>query len=218
MAQGQARGQGSAGGQPPEGAAAGQPPGQGPLQAGQPSPGNGQPGGGQGQNGAAVASAQRGAAAGRTAPRLTGGPERPPGAEGGDPVGLDNLLAGGEGGGRANPAGGGPITGGGYGAWSDRLRDVEEIVDSPDMRNAVAAARERARLLRQDYTRTLKKPDWAVIQMEIVKPLLEVRNHISDELARRDSKDSLVPIDRDPVPNRYAESVRIYYEELGKDK
>jgi hypothetical protein len=110
----------------------------------------------------------------------------------------------------------GPITGDNYGEWSDRLRNVEEIVDSPDLRNAVAAARERARLLRQDYNRNLKKPDWAVIQKEVIQPLVEVRNHISDELARRESKDSLVPIDRDPVPNRYADSVRKYYEELGK--
>jgi hypothetical protein len=57
-----------------------------------------------------------------------------------------------------------------------------------------------------------------VVKLEVVKPLVEIRSQISDELARRGSKDSLVPIDRDPVPNRYAESVRKYYEELGKDK
>ena len=49
-------------------------------------------------------------------------------------------------------------------------------------------------------------------------PLVEVRNRVAEELARRDSKDSLAPIDRDPVPNRFAESVRRYYEELGKDQ
>jgi len=136
-----------------------------------------------------------------------------------------NSLAGGgarNGGGAAGGARGrglvGPITGEGYGQWSDRLREVEEIVDSPDLRNTVAAARERARLLRQDYARNGKIPDWAVLQLQIVKPLLDVRNEIADELARRGSKDSLVPIDRDPVPNRYADSVRKYYEELGKDK
>ena len=36
--------------------------------------------------------------------------------------------------------------------------------------------------------------------------------------ARRDPRDKLAPIDRDPVPNRFADSVRRYYEELGKDK
>ena len=40
----------------------------------------------------------------------------------------------------------------------------------------------------------------------------------AEELSRRESKDSLAPIDRDPVPNRFAESVRRYYEELGKDQ
>jgi hypothetical protein len=55
--------------------------------------------------------------------------------------------------------------------------------------------------------------------LQVLKPLVEVRSRIAEELARRDvNKDSLVPIDRDPVPNRFAESVRRYYEELGKDK
>jgi hypothetical protein len=57
-----------------------------------------------------------------------------------------------------------------------------------------------------------------VVQLEIVKPLVEVRNRVAEELARRDNKDSLAPIDRDPVPHRFAEPVRRYYEELGKDK
>jgi hypothetical protein len=51
-----------------------------------------------------------------------------------------------------------------------------------------------------------------------MKPLIEVRDRIADELARRENSDALVPIDRDPVPNRYSDLVRRYYEELGKDK
>src|SRR5204862_7535122 len=112
----------------------------------------------------------------------------------------------------------GPLIGEDFVRWNERLRDVEELVDSPELRNALAAARERARLMRLEFRQNLKKPDWAVVQLEIMKPLVEVRGRISEELARRESKDSLVPIDRDPVPNRYAESVRRYYEELGKDK
>jgi len=164
--------------------------------------------------------------------RLSGGgqPGDATGGAGGDALSsaMNNLAGGartGGGGAAGSRAGGGPvrgpvgpITGEGYGQWSDRLREVEEIVDSPDLRNTVAAARERGRLLRQDFVRNGKPPDWAVLQLQIVKPLLDVRNEIADELARRGSKDSLVPIDRDPVPNRYAESVRKYYEELGKDK
>jgi hypothetical protein len=82
----------------------------------------------------------------------------------------------------------------------------------------VAKARERARLLRQVYKRDQKKPDWAVVQLQVMKPLIEVRDRIADELARRENSDALVPIDRDPVPNRYSDLVRRYYEELGKDK
>jgi len=51
-----------------------------------------------------------------------------------------------------------------------------------------------------------------------LKPLVEVRARLAEELARRYSKESLAAIERDPVPTRFAESVRRYYEELGKDK
>jgi hypothetical protein len=92
------------------------------------------------------------------------------------------------------------------------------MIELPQLRNEVAVARERARVLRQESKRDQKKPDWAVVQLQVVKPLVEVRDRIADELARRGSREALVPIDRDPVPNRYAELVRRYYEELGKDK
>ncbi|MCX6950670.1 MAG: hypothetical protein NTV51_00540 [Verrucomicrobia bacterium] len=113
---------------------------------------------------------------------------------------------------------GGPFIGGNFAPWNDRLRDVEELLEAPDLRNAVAVARERARLLRRDMVQDRKKPDWAVVQLQILKPLVEVRARVAEELSRRDSKESLAPIDRDPVPARFAESVRRYYEELGKDK
>jgi len=111
----------------------------------------------------------------------------------------------------------GPLTGDGFGPWSDRLRDIEDMVELPELRNGVAQARERARVLRQGFKRDLKKPDWAVVQLQVMKPLIEVQDRISEELSRRQSSDSLVPIDRDPVPNRYSDLVRRYYEELGKD-
>jgi len=95
---------------------------------------------------------------------------------------------------------------------------VEELIDTPALRDAVANARERARLMRQDFKRDLKKPDWAVVRLQILKPLIEVRARLGEELARRDPKEALVPIDRDPVPARFSEPVRRYYEELGKDK
>jgi len=131
---------------------------------------------------------------------------------------LEELMSGETRGGPYGGGYGGPIMGNDFGAWADRLRDVEELVDQPGLRDAVANARERARLLRQEFKRDQKKPDWAVVQLQILKPLIEVRARLGEELARRDSKDALVPIDRDPVPSRYTESVRRYYEELGKDE
>jgi len=112
----------------------------------------------------------------------------------------------------------GPLTGTDFVPWSDRLRDVEEMIDQPYLRNGVAAARERARVLRQEFKHDGKKPDWAVVRLRVIDPLVEVRDCIADELARRAAPDTLVPLDRDPVPSQYSELVRRYYEELGKDK
>ena len=111
-----------------------------------------------------------------------------------------------------------PITGEDFTTWSDRLREVEQLIDDPAMRDDVAKARERARLMRQEFKQERKKPDWAVVQLQVMKPLTEVRQQIAEELARRESREALVPLDRDPVPNRYSELVRRYYQELGKDK
>jgi hypothetical protein len=110
------------------------------------------------------------------------------------------------------------LTGDDFVSWSERLRDVEQMIEEADLRNEVAAAGERARVLRQAVKRERKKPDWAVVRLQVMQPLREVRDRIAEELARRHSREALVPIDRDPVPNRYSELVRRYYEELGKDK
>ncbi|MCP5518788.1 MAG: hypothetical protein H7A45_16210 [Verrucomicrobiales bacterium] len=129
------------------------------------------------------------------------------------PEGFDWLLGGND----QSGGGTGPITGLDFAPWSDRLREVEETVDLPTLRSQIARTRERAGELRREFRDDLKKPDWVVVQLEIVKPLVEVRDLIREELARRDSTDELAPIDRDPVPGRYTELVRRYYEELGRD-
>ncbi len=197
-------------GQPGEGRQAGTEPGQNGTPSSEAT--GGQPGGQPGdQPGRARGDPQnRGGRPGLA----TGGGAEQGGRPGADR--LEELLAGDR---RPSAPGngyGGPITGDDFGAWADRLRDVEELVDQPALRDAVANARERARLLRQEFKRDLKKPDWAVVRLQVLQPLLEVRKRLGEELARRDSKDALVPIDRDPVPGRYTESVRRYYEELGK--
>ena len=193
--------QASKGGQQPGGG-----PGQG--QGGREQPQPGQPRQGELADARRSREIQRGGA-GRD---RTGGLSADPLTRGGDERG------GGLGGGEFGPVYRGPLTGDEFDRWTERLRDVEELVDTPEWRNALATARERARQVRRDWRVDMKKPDWAVVDLQIVKPLVEVRNRLAEELSRRESKDSLAPIDRDPVPTRYSETVRRYYEELGKDK
>jgi hypothetical protein len=112
----------------------------------------------------------------------------------------------------------GPITGEDYVNWSERLGNVEEMVDVPELRTEIARIRERARAARSEFKRQKEKPNWDVVRSQISGPLLEVRDRVTEELARRESKDALVPIDRDPVPAKYSELVKRYYEKLGSEK
>ena len=52
----------------------------------------------------------------------------------------------------------------------------------------------------------------------VAEPIRELAKRISEEVRRREDPDALVPIDRDPVPPRYAEGVRRYYERLGSGR
>jgi hypothetical protein len=110
----------------------------------------------------------------------------------------------------------GPLTGENFVKWSDRLRNVEEMLETRELREQVAQIREDARTARAEFKRHANEPQWDLVKMKIGKPLAELRDRVAEELARKDSKESLVPIDRDPVPPKYAERVRRYYEELGK--
>ncbi|HEY2082205.1 MAG TPA: hypothetical protein VGI88_05430 [Verrucomicrobiae bacterium] len=110
---------------------------------------------------------------------------------------------------------GGPITGGEYMNWADRLRDVEQVVDSPDLRYQLATVRERVGALRQQFRQSGRRPDEKVVREQIVVPMTQVRVWLQQELARQQNANSLVPLDRDPVPDNYSELVRKYYEKLG---
>jgi hypothetical protein len=126
--------------------------------------------------------------------------------------GGDDLLGG--------PAGGpgGPIRGEGFRPWSDRMRDVEELLDDPELRAETARIRDRVRGEREEFKRHAKEPDWNRLQNLVSEPMNELRKRIDEELRRRESPDSLVPIDRDPVPPQYTEGVRRYYERLGSGR
>jgi hypothetical protein len=131
-------------------------------------------------------------------------------------------IRSGAGGGGADWRGGGidtpegPLTGENFVQFSDRLRNVEEMIDNRDLREQVTQIREEARTMRFEFKKHAQQPDWDKVKMKIGRPLAELRDRVAEELARRDSKESLVPIDRDPVPPKYVERVRRYYETLGK--
>jgi hypothetical protein len=110
------------------------------------------------------------------------------------------------------------LTGENFTKWSDRMRDVEEMLDDPALRNEVSRVREKARSMRSEFKSNGKPPQWPLVKSDIAMPLAEVRSRIDEELARRQSPDALVPIDRDPVPKKYSELVRRYYEKLGSNE
>jgi hypothetical protein len=168
-----------------------------------------EPGQGQGQEGQAQAG-QGGGQGGQAG----GGPRdgRPDGAT----DRLDQLMNGITGGGPAGP--GGPITGEGYREWSDRMRDVEELLDNPEWQAEAARIRDRVRGSRDDYRRHSKQPDPEQLRSLVAEPLRQLRDQVADELRRRESPDSLVPIDRDPVPPQFADDVKRYYERLGSGR
>jgi hypothetical protein len=112
-----------------------------------------------------------------------------------------------------------PLTGGDFLQWSDRLRDVEEMIDDRDLSNEASRIRDRAREFRRDFKRHGREPQWSLVREMVAQPLEELKQSVSDELLRRSAaRNELVPIDRDPVPDRYADRVRRYYEELGSGK
>ena len=111
-----------------------------------------------------------------------------------------------------------PLTGGGFGGWTDRLRNVEELLEDPGRRDQAARVREQARDMRIDFKRHGKEPKWDMVIEDIVEPLVEMQAWLAEQMAQIESKEALVPIDRDPVPDRFSELVRRYYERLGSDE
>jgi len=98
------------------------------------------------------------------------------------------------------------------------MRDVEELLDNPELRAETARIRDRVRGTREEYKRHAKTPDWNQLKSLVADPINELRDRIAEEVRRRESPDSLVPIDRDPVPPQFAEGVRRYYERLGSGR
>lgn len=108
-----------------------------------------------------------------------------------------------------------PFSGNDFVDWSDRLRDVEEIVDDPELRAEAARIRDEAREIRREILDTSAPPQWDIIQERIARPLTRLQNRVAEELLKRTKEDARVPIDKDPVPVQYENAVRRYYERLG---
>lgn len=109
----------------------------------------------------------------------------------------------------------GPLTGEGYGPWTERLRNVEELLSQPELRNEAAKVLDNARSFRADHQRNNLAPQADHLEMRITQPLVELRDRVAEELAKRDSGNPMVPVDRDPVPPAFRDLVKRYYKELG---
>jgi len=201
--------------------------------------GQGQPGGqaqaqtkGQGQGGQGQGQAQtkgQGQGQGQTKGQGQGGQGQGDGQGQGQGQRRGGSLRGG-GGGDGNGGGGehddaaaggpegGPVTGEGFRGWSDRMRDVEELLTDPELRAESSKIRDRVRGAREEFKRHSKEPDWAKLRGLVADPIRQLRDRINEEVRRRESPDGLVPIDRDPVPPQFAEGVRRYYERLGSGR
>lgn len=109
-----------------------------------------------------------------------------------------------------------PILGEDYAQWSDRLRDIEELVRDPEWKAEAARIREAAREFRLEYKRHAKEPQWDLVKELISDPLKDLQKKVREELLRKTAKQNeLVPLDRDPVPERFQRKLDRYFEELG---
>jgi predicted nucleic acid-binding Zn-ribbon protein len=171
---------------------------------------DGEPRGGQASGGQRREGAPRGTD--REGPRQIGSGDGPSFDRGGD-RGLEGLIEVLE-----DSAGAAPLTGEEFLEWSDRLRDVEEMLADPELRSETARIRDRARGVRMDLKRHSQTPNWDVVASDILQPLVELRDRVLEEARRRQGEQDLVPIDRDPVPAEFQEQVRRYYERLGRGR
>jgi hypothetical protein len=112
-----------------------------------------------------------------------------------------------------------PLMGEDYAQWTDRLRDIEELVSDPELKAQAARVREAARDFRKDYKRHSKEPQWELVKKMISNPLQELQRRVQEELVRKTAKENeLVPLDRDPVPDRFRSELDRYFERLGGEQ
>ncbi|MCY3005121.1 MAG: hypothetical protein NTV29_03975 [Planctomycetota bacterium] len=112
-----------------------------------------------------------------------------------------------------------PLMGQDYAQWTDRLRDIEELVRDPELKAEAARVREAARDFRREYKRHSKEPQWELVKKMISNPLQDLQRRVQEELVRKTAKENeLVPLDRDPVPERFRSELDRYFERLGGEQ
>jgi hypothetical protein len=181
---------------------------------GQQASGNGQQASGNGQqtSGNGQQTSGNGRQASGNGQQASGNGQQASGAGGGDRLRELVQQIGGVHGGNGLA---GPILGNDFANWADHMRDVEEVVDSVELRNRLATVRERVAAYRADYKFHDRRPLAEAVHKQVLQPMTEVRVQIQEALARLENARSLVPLDHDPVPDNYSELVRKYYEKLG---
>jgi hypothetical protein len=112
----------------------------------------------------------------------------------------------------------GPITGGNYRGFAERLRDLQDLLDDGRLRNQAAGVGDRARALRADWNERGRRPSAALLEDQVLRPLAELRLRVGEQLDRLQRNDKLVPLDRDPIPSRYTDLVRRYWKSLSEGK
>jgi hypothetical protein len=112
-----------------------------------------------------------------------------------------------------------PLMGEDYARWTDQLRDIEELVRDTDLKAEAARVREAAREFRMEYKRHSKEPQWDLVKKMISDPLKELQRKVQEELVRKTAKQNeLVPLDRDPVPDKFRSGLDRYFERLGGEQ
>lgn len=132
-----------------------------------------------------------------------------------------SLMSGGResnGGGGANSSAARPLTGDEFSEWSDQLRDIEEMLDDPELRNRVAQVRDRARAMRAEFKRHGAMPQWDLVKSQLLGEMQSLQQRLNQEVLKMESDRAMVPIDRDPVPEEFDSLVQRYYELLGQER
>ena len=84
-------------------------------------------------------------------------------------------------------------------------------------RSLAGQVRDRARSIRAEFKRHGGKPQFDLVQLQLIAPLMQLRQQLSQDLARQ-TGEALAPVDRDPVPDWFTDLVDRYYQSLGSGK